>query len=47
MLSRFWLLKVQEGGGGGGGLGQFVKKGKFEKNVFQVLLNEVLKICEI
>ena len=45
MLSRFWLLKVQ--GGGGGALGQSVKKGKFDKNVFQVLLNEVLKICEI
>ena len=44
MLSRFWLLKVQ---GGGGALGQSVKKGKFDKNVFQVLLNEVLKICEI
>ena len=42
MLSRFWLLKVQ-----GGALGQSVKKGKFDKNVFQVLLNEVLKICEI
>ena len=42
MLSGFWPFK------GIGGFSDSVKKGKFvKKPFFQIMLNEVLKICEI
>ena len=34
------------GGGGGGGVSESIKKGKLlTKTFFQIMLNEVLKIC--
>ena len=50
MLSRFWPLMKglkEGGGGGGGGLSESIKKGKFRTKIFffQIILDEVEKIC--